>query len=100
MRLCRVCSLPYYMFGCLASGFRALRVMLTPFLWASSLGQQAKTPGEATQPAARWSYTSTRTCFGLSVRRCCRAGVAEPMPFFLSPDFEFCLVFGTHPRLS
>lgn len=31
-----------YMVGCLVSGFRALRVMLTPFLWASSLGQQPK----------------------------------------------------------
>ena len=42
MRLCRVYSLPYYMVGCLASGFRSLRVMLTPFLWASSLGQRPK----------------------------------------------------------
>ena len=42
MRLGRVRSLPCYMVGCLVSGFRALRVMLTPFLWASSLGQQPK----------------------------------------------------------
>jgi hypothetical protein len=63
-------------------------------------GSTAKIPGEATQPTARWSYTSTRTCSGLSVRRCCEAGVAEPIPFFLSPNFEFCSVFGTHLRLS
>jgi len=77
--------------------------MLTPFPWASSLGQQPKhlveLPDLQLAGRIRLRELVPASAYDAPAKLASRND-AELIPFFLSPDFEFCLVFGTHPRLS
>ena len=74
--------------------------MLTPFPWASSLGQQpkplVKLPNLQPVGRIRLRELVPASPYDAAAKPASRNDV-ELIPFFLAPDFEFCSVFGAHP---
>jgi len=74
--------------------------MLTPFPWASSLDQQPKRLVKLSNlqlvGRIRLRELVPASPYDAAAKPASRNDV-ELIPFFLSPDFEFCSVFGAHP---